>query len=157
MKRVVTMMATTARRRAAFPVAWLFKTVLCLISLRANAFLIAPQQILQSHTLSPLQHTVRLFAKKKRRAPKETKNTGFGGAAVVPCPCGSGLGYMKCCGKIHKDPKAYAAASAEQVVRARYSAYAKRDVGICDDDDTVDLIRNYTHLYSNDSNSLCRH
>lgn len=35
---------------------------------------------------------------------------------------------MKCCGKIHKDPKAYAAASAEQVVRARYSAYSKREV-----------------------------
>ena len=35
---------------------------------------------------------------------------------------------MKCCGKLHSDPSAYASASAEQVVRARYSAYAKREV-----------------------------
>jgi uncharacterized protein YchJ len=35
---------------------------------------------------------------------------------------------MKCCGRLHKDPKAYADAMPEQVVRARYSAYAKREV-----------------------------
>jgi SEC-C motif-containing protein len=35
---------------------------------------------------------------------------------------------MKCCGKLHSDPAAYASATAEQVVRARYSAYAKREV-----------------------------
>jgi SEC-C motif-containing protein len=35
---------------------------------------------------------------------------------------------MKCCGKLHKDVNAFALATAEQVVRARYSAYAKREV-----------------------------
>ena len=35
---------------------------------------------------------------------------------------------MQCCGKLHKDPAVFASASAEQVVRARYSAYAKREV-----------------------------
>ena len=35
---------------------------------------------------------------------------------------------MKCCGRLHRDVKAYADATAEQVVRARYSAYAKREV-----------------------------
>lgn len=35
---------------------------------------------------------------------------------------------MKCCGKLHKDAKSYASATAEHVVRARYSAYAKREV-----------------------------
>jgi len=35
---------------------------------------------------------------------------------------------MKCCGKIHKDGDAFAQATPEQVVRARYSAYAKREI-----------------------------
>ena len=129
MRRLVNMTATAASRRATFPAAWLFRIVLCLICLHTNAFLIAPQMLrLYTTTSSPLRATVCLLAKRKSRAPKDTKNTGFGGAAVEACPCGSGMGYMKCCGKIHKDPKAYAAASAEQVVRARYSAYAKREV-----------------------------
>lgn len=72
---------------------------------------------------------------KTAKAPKKTKGTsspssGFGGAAIEPCPCGSGNGYMKCCGKLHTDETAYAAATAEQVVRARYSAYAKRVVSL---------------------------
>lgn len=72
--------------------------------------------------------------KKKKRATRNTVGnrtksaSGFGGAAVEPCPCGSDKGYMKCCGKLHKDSKAYGEATAEQVVRARYSAYAKREI-----------------------------
>ena len=64
----------------------------------------------------------------KNKKSKYASTAGFGGAATAPCPCGSGLGYVKCCGKLHKDAKAYADAKAEQVVRARYSAYAKREV-----------------------------
>ena len=70
-------------------------------------------------------------SKPKKGASNKNKNlstAGFGGAATAPCPCGSNLGYMKCCGKLHKDPKVFAEAAAEQVVRARYSAYAKREV-----------------------------
>jgi hypothetical protein len=70
--------------------------------------------------------TTKLYAK---RMAKTRSVSGFGGAAVQECPCGSSLGYMKCCGKIHRDPKAFAMATAEQVVRARYSAYALREVG----------------------------
>ena len=35
---------------------------------------------------------------------------------------------MKCCGRIHNDPSVFASATAEQVVRARYSAYSRREV-----------------------------
>mmetsp|Transcript_33516 Transcript_33516/g.81019 ORF Transcript_33516/g.81019 Transcript_33516/m.81019 type:complete len:255 (-) Transcript_33516:13-777(-) len=63
-----------------------------------------------------------------KKKNKYASTSGFGGAATAPCPCGSGLGYAKCCGKLHRDASAYAAATAEQVVRARYSAYAKREV-----------------------------
>jgi uncharacterized protein YchJ len=85
---------------------------------------------------SRLESTV-LFAGKQSKNKRATRNTvgnrtksssGFGGAAIEACPCGSSLGYMKCCGKIHNDPKSYGHATAEQVVRARYSAYAKREI-----------------------------
>ncbi len=72
--------------------------------------------------------------KKNKRATRNTvgnrtkSSSGFGGAAVEACPCGSSLGYMKCCGKLHKESKAYGEATPEQVVRARYSAYAKREI-----------------------------
>lgn len=72
--------------------------------------------------------------KKKKRATRNSvgnrtqSSSGFGGAAIDVCPCGSGLGYMKCCGKLHADSSAYGNAAAEQVVRARYSAYAKREI-----------------------------
>jgi len=52
---------------------------------------------------------------------------GFGGGAFLePCPCGSSETYSRCCGKIHKDINAYKSAKAEQIARARYSAYAKK-------------------------------
>ena len=44
------------------------------------------------------------------------------------CPCGSTEAYAKCCGKLHTDANAYQSATAEQVSRARYAAYAKRQV-----------------------------
>ena len=40
----------------------------------------------------------------------------------------TGRRYMKCCGKLHKDSTTYAQSTPEQVVRARYSAYSKREV-----------------------------
>lgn len=68
-------------------------------------------------------------------AKKKTKSSGggggksrFGGAAMEPCPCGSEESYSVCCGKIHRDIKAFQSATAEQVVRARYSAYSKKQV-----------------------------
>ena len=41
--------------------------------------------------------------------------------AGAPCPCGSGAGYAACCGPLHDGG---AAATAEQLMRSRYSAYA---------------------------------
>jgi SEC-C motif-containing protein len=68
-----------------------------------------------------------LFAKKKTPKARASGSTaGFGGAATEPCACGSGLGYKKCCGMLHEDAKVYAAATASQVVRARYTGYSKR-------------------------------
>jgi len=55
---------------------------------------------------------------------------------------------MKCCGKLHKDAKAYGEAAAEQVVRARYSAYAKRE---------IDFIIGSTHPLNKDFMSDIEH
>ncbi|MFI2651317.1 YchJ family protein [Micromonospora fulviviridis] len=42
-----------------------------------------------------------------------------------PCPCGSGLPYADCCGPIHRGVSA--AATAEALMRSRYSAFAVGD------------------------------
>jgi SEC-C motif-containing protein len=39
---------------------------------------------------------------------------------LTPCPCGNLAGYTQCCGPLHDGA---AATSAEQLMRARYSAY----------------------------------
>jgi SEC-C motif-containing protein len=40
------------------------------------------------------------------------------------CPCGLGLAYDACCGRLHQGA---AAATAEQLMRSRYSAFAVGD------------------------------
>ncbi|HWU75280.1 MAG TPA: YchJ family metal-binding protein [Rhodanobacter sp.] len=42
---------------------------------------------------------------------------------LTPCPCGNPAGYTACCGALH-DGKV--AATAEQLMRSRYSAYVLR-------------------------------
>ncbi|MET8908694.1 YchJ family protein [Micromonospora sp. NPDC004551] len=42
-----------------------------------------------------------------------------------PCPCGSGLPYADCCGPVHRGVSA--AATAEALMRSRYSAFAVGD------------------------------
>lgn len=42
------------------------------------------------------------------------------------CPCGSGLDYPLCCGPLHDGVPA---ATAEALMRSRYSAFVKRDAG----------------------------
>jgi SEC-C motif-containing protein len=42
------------------------------------------------------------------------------------CPCGSQRAYDECCGPVIKGDRP--AATAEQVMRARYSAYVKREI-----------------------------
>ncbi|KAL3792900.1 hypothetical protein ACHAWO_004229 [Cyclotella atomus] len=116
----------------AFPSSSLLLLSLLAASQLSQSFIIAPS-IAGAPALHNLPLLSQLHAKKPSKPLKKTKTqnrstTGFGAAATVPCPCGSGEGYMKCCGKLHKDPQAFAAATPEQVVRARYSAYAKREV-----------------------------
>ncbi|MGY1664300.1 YchJ family protein [Geodermatophilus sp. SYSU D00696] len=41
------------------------------------------------------------------------------------CPCGSGLAYAECCGRLHDGTAT--AATAEQLMRSRYSAFAVGD------------------------------
>jgi hypothetical protein len=82
---------------------------------------------------TPMTTTLWMATSKKKNTKKnksriKAPTAGFGAAATDPCPCGSSLGYMKCCGRLHTNEDTYASASAEQVVRARYSAYAKRVV-----------------------------
>ena len=43
------------------------------------------------------------------------------------CPCGTGLSHAECCGPLHDGTAA--AATAEQLVRSRYSAFALGDAG----------------------------
>jgi SEC-C motif domain protein len=43
------------------------------------------------------------------------------------CPCGTGLTYAGCCGRLHEGTAT--AATAEQLVRSRYSAFAVGDAG----------------------------
>lgn len=45
---------------------------------------------------------------------------------VRPCPCGSGTPYDACCGPLHRG--ASLAATAEQLMRSRFSAFAVGDV-----------------------------
>ena len=41
------------------------------------------------------------------------------------CPCGTGLTYAECCGRLHDGTAS--AATAEQLMRSRYSAFAVGD------------------------------
>src|SRR3712207_6007800 len=41
------------------------------------------------------------------------------------CPCGTGLPYAECCGRLHEGMAV--AATAEQLMRSRYSAFAVGD------------------------------
>ncbi|MFK4068986.1 YchJ family protein [Streptomyces sp. NPDC029674] len=47
--------------------------------------------------------------------------------AATPCPCGHPLPYEKCCGRLHRGETA--AATPEELMRSRYSAFAVRDEG----------------------------
>mmetsp|Transcript_25181 Transcript_25181/g.41819 ORF Transcript_25181/g.41819 Transcript_25181/m.41819 type:complete len:200 (-) Transcript_25181:73-672(-) len=102
----------------------------------------APAQLVRTTATRPT--STLLFAKKPAAKNKNRPSTsGFGGAAAEACPCGGAaaaategsasatttpLSYMKCCGKLHKNIFAFQKATPAQVVRARYTAYAKRDI-----------------------------
>ena len=55
-----------------------------------------------------------------------TPPTPPGSALQRPCPCGSGETYDACCGRLHRG--AARAATAEELMRSRYSAYAVGDL-----------------------------
>ncbi|ANN68002.1 YchJ family protein [Bordetella bronchialis] len=43
--------------------------------------------------------------------------------AALPCPCGTGRPYGKCCGMWHAGPRHLQAPDAQALMRSRYSAY----------------------------------
>lgn len=91
--------------------------------------LMTPHKATWSTATSTLSATQKKNKKKKRPSSNIGRTSGgggFGGAAMEQCPCGSGDPYSGCCGRLHQDGNAYRVATAEQVVRARYSAYAKK-------------------------------
>lgn len=47
---------------------------------------------------------------------------------TAPCPCGSGDSYTSCCEQVHVGG-AGLGTTAEMLVRARYCAYIRRDLG----------------------------
>ncbi|WP_205471401.1 YchJ family metal-binding protein [Nocardioides sp. SYSU D00038] len=47
-------------------------------------------------------------------------------ALQQPCPCGAGPSYDACCGRLHRG--AALAATPEELMRSRYSAYAVGDL-----------------------------
>mmetsp|Transcript_8445 Transcript_8445/g.11111 ORF Transcript_8445/g.11111 Transcript_8445/m.11111 type:complete len:252 (+) Transcript_8445:70-825(+) len=88
----------------------------------------SPRTLVVSSSTTPT--TTRLFAATKKKSKKKVTNNnsigGFGGASMAPCPCGSSESYSKCCGKLHRDARTFKSATAEQVARARYSAFAQK-------------------------------
>ena len=98
-----------------------FLCSLVLLGATVHTFVVVP-------TTVPSKTTTLLFAtnKKKKKNSAKTSSGGFGGASMEPCPCGSSETYSRCCGKLHKDVNAYKTATAEQVARARYAAFAKK-------------------------------
>ena len=52
-------------------------------------------------------------------------------AESIRCPCGSGAPYDDCCGRLHRGEAR--AITAEQVMRARYSAFARGELGYLGD------------------------
>ncbi len=42
---------------------------------------------------------------------------------TLPCPCGTGQPYARCCARWHTGPLQLQAPDAEQLMRSRYSAY----------------------------------
>ena len=92
----------------------------------ATSFTLPPTSKTTGTTTSTILFAAKKSANKKKVRPS---TSGFGGAATEDCPCGSGNPYMKCCGKLHKKMAfELGKATPEQVVRARYTAYAKREI-----------------------------
>lgn len=104
-----------------------------LIMALAMMDLVHPFSMLPRTISTASERDLTLFAgaanKKKKKKKSRSTGGGFGGASMEPCPCGSDLTYSSCCGKIHKDVTAFKGATAGEIVRARYSAYAKKQVG----------------------------
>jgi len=90
-------------------------------------------RVVSQHSFSP---TTVLSAKKSKKSGIKPPNqrtapsSGFGGAAKVQCPCGAqgtGATFDRCCRRLHSSESVFGSAPAEAVVRARYSAFARRN------------------------------
>jgi SEC-C motif-containing protein len=130
---------TTSSLKVARRTAALIFLILVGVADRAQSAFVPLQQVpLSGHQRWHLPPTAAnapptaLSAKKTSNNKSKNKSrpstSGFGGAAAEACPCGSDTTYTKCCGKLHKNLFAFQKATPEQVVRARYTAYAKREI-----------------------------
>ena len=90
----------------------------------------------QKHHQTIPRNVLLLAKRKARNKSSKVATSGFGGTAKASCACGSKQPYDRCCGLLHKDTQAYTSASAEEVVRARYTAFSMR---------VVDFIVDSTH------------
>ena len=101
------------------------------LMLHVRGFATLPSSSLVSQQCMSNDQTA-LFATKKKKKKGGKKGAagpafgGFGGGAMETCPCGSGETYSACCSKIHKNVQNFRKASAQQIVQARYSAYARK-------------------------------
>jgi SEC-C motif-containing protein len=60
-------------------------------------------------------------------APPRASGAGVSARSPQACPCGLPAAYADCCGTLHEGRAQ--AATAEQLMRSRYSAFAVRDAG----------------------------
>ncbi|WP_435870875.1 YchJ family protein [Micromonospora globbae] len=58
---------------------------------------------------------------------KRGRRSSAPGDRAAPCPCGSGGPYARCCGPLHRGE--VDAATAEALMRSRFSAFAVGDAG----------------------------
>ncbi|MFJ8039747.1 YchJ family protein [Kitasatospora sp. NPDC096147] len=65
------------------------------------------------------------MSRRQKPTPRPTRPTRPAVTAITPCPCGRAASYGDCCGPLHRGEKP--AATAEQLMRSRYTAFAVRD------------------------------
>ena len=111
-----------------------FPSVEGFATLPSHSVVVLQTQSSMPNVVSSSDSETALFAtkKKKKKGGNNKKGGGpsfggFGGGAMESCPCGSGDTYSACCSQIHKNVQNFRKASAQQIVQARYSAYAKKN------------------------------
>lgn len=72
-------------------------------------------------TMAPMSRR----SKRRAQAPAAQLTPAPAVTATTPCPCGQGVPYGECCGRLHSG--AARAATPEELMRSRYAAFVVRD------------------------------